>query len=474
MTAYRVIDDHKELDNVGSRTHDEIDVHIDDTDFLVLSSSTNVPTNARIFVPGTGISFSDGGPGGNFVISVSGSVSSSAAGSDTQVQFNDGGAFGANSGLTYNKTTGALTGTFVLASSGFSGSLTRLTDGTSYLVAGSGISVTTGSNGSVTITNTGAPGDITDVNAGTGLTGGGSSGSVTLSINDSVVATVSGTTFTGVTKHTAGLSGSLTKLADGTSYLVAGNNVSITSGSNGSVTISATGTSFVAGNDREIQFNDGGSFGADTNFTFNKTTNTLTVDNMSGSLTRLSDGTSYLVAGSNVTITTGSNGSVTISSTGGGGGGSSTITSWMEIPAGDVDGMNMVYTLANTPLPSTALLFYVNGILQLGNSNDYAILGDTITMTYAPSSGSNVVATYPYATTVQNTVWSEIPGGLVDGVNNVFTVANAPSPSSGLMFYVNGVLQRQGASYDYTLAGSTITLNYTPQSGSNLIATYPY
>lgn len=41
---------------------------------------------------------------------------------------------------------------------------------------------------------------------------------------------------------------------------------------------------------------------------------------LSGSLTKLVDGTSFLVAGSNVTITTGSKGQVTISSTGGGSG----------------------------------------------------------------------------------------------------------------------------------------------------------
>jgi len=35
--------------------------------------------------------------------------SASPAGSDTEVQFNDGGAFGADSGLTYNKTTNTLT-----------------------------------------------------------------------------------------------------------------------------------------------------------------------------------------------------------------------------------------------------------------------------------------------------------------------------------------------------------------------------
>ena len=48
---------------------------------------------------------------------------------------------------------------------------------------------------------------------------------------------------------------------------------------------------------------------------------------ISGSLTKLSDGTSYLIAGANVTITTGSNGAVTISAaSGGGGGGSSYFT----------------------------------------------------------------------------------------------------------------------------------------------------
>jgi len=42
---------------------------------------------------------------------------------------------------------------------------------------------------------------------------------------------------------------------------------------------------------------------------------------LSGSLTKLSDGTSYLRAGSNVTITSGSGGFITIASSGGGGGG---------------------------------------------------------------------------------------------------------------------------------------------------------
>jgi hypothetical protein len=83
------------------------------------------------------------------------------SGSDTQVQFNDGGTtFGANSGLTYNKTTQALTGTIIRSTLGFSGSHTTLSNGTSAFVQGTGILVTSSSNGPVTITmsNTGSAG----------------------------------------------------------------------------------------------------------------------------------------------------------------------------------------------------------------------------------------------------------------------------------------------------------------------------
>lgn len=77
----------------------------------------------------------------------------------------------------------------------------------------------------------------------------------------------------------------------------------------------------VGGSNTQVQFNNNGVFGGDSNFVFNNSTDTLTVSNMSGSLTRLSTDVSYLVAGSNVTITSASNGQITIASSGGGGGG---------------------------------------------------------------------------------------------------------------------------------------------------------
>jgi len=85
----------------------------------------------------------------------------------------------------------------------------------------------------------------------------------------------------GSTTALMGLSGSLTKLFDGTSYLIGGNGITISSSSNGPVTISSI-VAGPAGADGEIQFNNAGSFGASNNFSFNSTSNTLSLTGSMG------------------------------------------------------------------------------------------------------------------------------------------------------------------------------------------------
>jgi hypothetical protein len=69
-------------------------------------SLTKLSTGADYLVAGTGISLSTGSTGNITISSTAGGV----AGTDTQIQFNDGGAFGGDGGLTYNKVTDTLTG----------------------------------------------------------------------------------------------------------------------------------------------------------------------------------------------------------------------------------------------------------------------------------------------------------------------------------------------------------------------------
>ena len=66
---------------------------------------------------------------------------------------------------------------------------------------------------------------------------------------------------------------------------------------------------------------------------------------------------------------------------------------------------------------------------------------------------------------------AETPGGLVDGSNATFTLANAPSGSSLLLFR-NGLYMKPG--FDYTLTGSTVQFaaGGVPVPQDTLVASY--
>jgi hypothetical protein len=64
-----------------------------------------------------------------------------------------------------------------------------------------------------------------------------------------------------------------------------------------------------------------------------------------------------------------------------------------EIPAGAIDGVNTIFTLANIPFDSVSL--YWNGIRQ-SEGVGYTIVSDTITMTVALKVGATLVADYRF------------------------------------------------------------------------------
>jgi len=131
--------------------------------YLVLQATSSLSAE-RVLTVGAGLLGIDSGAGSPFTLNINDSIIATLTGSQ----------FSGNVGAT-----GSIGSTTLITSPAFSGSLTHLLDGTSYISAGSGITITSASNGSITIANS-TGGTITGVTAGNGLSGGGFNGNITL------------------------------------------------------------------------------------------------------------------------------------------------------------------------------------------------------------------------------------------------------------------------------------------------------
>lgn len=89
MVARRVIDDHKDLENIGELTHEALDSHVKQTPFMVMSGS-DVPPAGRYLEAGSGVSIVDNGPGAGVTISTEDFVFSQ----DLTVSLKNGRTFG--------------------------------------------------------------------------------------------------------------------------------------------------------------------------------------------------------------------------------------------------------------------------------------------------------------------------------------------------------------------------------------------
>ncbi len=97
--------------------------------YLVLSLTSSL-SNERAFIASTGLKSTDAGANGNYTLTINNSVVATV------------------SGTTFTGVTNH--------NAGLSGSLTKLTDGSSYLIAGTNITITSASNGQVAIAASGA------------------------------------------------------------------------------------------------------------------------------------------------------------------------------------------------------------------------------------------------------------------------------------------------------------------------------
>lgn len=154
---------------------------------------------------------------------------------------------------------------------------------------------------------------------------------------------------------------------------------------------------------------------------------------------------------------------------------SATATTENEVPSGAINGSNVTFTLVGTPITGS-LRLYQNGI-RLKNPDDYSITGSTITMVTAPITNDILLADYEtstgtFATGSTSFVYNETPTGTIDGVNAAFDTAGTFVLGS-TQVYLDGQLQKPGASFDYVETDSnTITFNTAPVIGTTLLISY--
>ena len=152
----------------------------------------------------------------------------------------------------------------------------------------------------------------------------------------------------------------------------------------------------------DVQFNDGaGGFDGNGSFNFDLATTTLLsptvrATGLTGSLTTLYDGSPYLLAGTNVTLSTGSNGAVTIASTGGGGS-----SNWNELSPSPRLNTTASVSLAGGLGSSYAaqdrggdVFFFVSGTLGSSGSPQRSVFGGDVVLSGSVSVGTTNADTF--------------------------------------------------------------------------------
>ena len=67
-----------------------------------------------------------------------------------------------------------------------------------------------------------------------------------------------------------------------------------------------------------------------------------------------------------------------------------------EVPSGTINGVNVTFTILNTPIGGQIMLYLNGQYMTAGAGEDYTISGSTITMASAPIVGDKIRTNYQY------------------------------------------------------------------------------
>jgi hypothetical protein len=252
----------------------------------------------------------------------------------------------------------------------------------------------------------------------------------------------------------------------GQSNLGSVSNVKITGGTSGYV-LSTDGTgnlswitndAGVAGSNTQVQFNNAGAFGASANFTFNSTTNTLSVTNIVANGSGLTS-----LNGANVT---GQVGNALVAGT------VYTNAQPNITSVGTLSNLSVSGNSAFSNVSATGISTFSN-IQVTGESNLGSIANITIT---GGSAGYTIVTDG-----AGNLSWSAASGGagfvgvtkddfVANGVQTSFPLSATPTSVEAVQVNINGLIQLETS---YTISGSNVVFTTAPLNGQKIeVTTY--
>lgn len=366
---------------------------------LTVTENTNLGNLSNITITGGTSGYVIQTDGSGNLSWIAQAVGANVAGSNTQVQYNNSGNFGATSNFTYNSSTNRLTVGNITAN-------------------GAQLSSITGAN----VTGTVANANFATYGNYASFSNVANISNVSYSVSGSNVvgqvanALVAGTVYTAAQPAITSL-GNLTSLTSNgvinftsASNVSLGNvgNVKITGGSanyflktdgTGNLTwdVVSGGSGSPGGSNTYVQFNDAGTFGGVSNFAFDKTSNTLSITNVSTSSV-----TNLLGAVERAVFATGVGGTYTYD------------TSLSSV------------VLCTTNSTANILINFTNLSLNVNDVRSFAFINKN------PSANTYVVNTIAIGGTTQTVNWqnSTVPttSGLTD-IYNITIIKTAATPT---------------------------------------------
>ena len=145
------------------------------------------------------------------------------------------------------------------------------------------------------------------------------------------------------------------------------------------------------------------------------------------------------------------------------------------------DGSTNIFTLSRVPASVTAIGVFVDGVKKVSyTGTDYTIDGNLLTLVSTPTAGQKIeVVHYGITLTINQPadgtvtanslapslkqVWADV--FTANGTGTTFELSYEPLSANGVVVSANGVVQ-----YDYSVANTTLILNFTPTIGTTIRA----